>query len=237
VPKDSPSAQLRWLFYPDHLFCLPVPSEGIVAALPKFFTEPALKGVIWGIITEVFKDTRSEDIMDESVGSFLSRRINDSLVNNVVSAVFHGIYAGDVWQLSARSLMPHQWHVEKEDSSVILGIPHLMEMIQEDDLNLLKQLAEAKQPSPEIVRKLRECSVFTLRRGLGQLTERLESLLKMGGNVEFKTDTAVKEVVMQKDPQKIKVSAYGVCDPVDVFANILHSSSQTGKKYQKCTIK
>jgi oxygen-dependent protoporphyrinogen oxidase len=208
VPTDSPSAQLRWLFYPDHLFSLPVPSEGILAALPKFLNEPALKGVIWGIITEVFKDTRAEDITDESIGDFLSRRINRPFVENVVSAVFHGVYAGDVWQLSAKSLMSHQWHVEKEDSSVILGIPHLMEMIQEDDLNLIKHLAEAKQPSQEIVRRLRHSSVFTLRRGLGQLTERLESLLKMGGNVTFKRNTPVNEIVLQKDPQKIKVSLY-----------------------------
>ncbi|KAF2435987.1 Protoporphyrinogen oxidase [Tothia fuscella] len=205
IPKTSPSAQLRWLFYPDHLFSLPVPSEGLLAALPKFFQEPALKGIVWGILTEIFKETRPEDLEDESVGSFLSRRISPNLVNNVVSAVFHGVYAGDVWQLSAKSLMPHQWHVEGEDGSVLLGIPHMMQMVREDDFKLIVELAGRNEPTFEAREKIKGCSVFTLKKGVQQLTDRMESLLRMGGNVEFKPSTAVREIALVEEGRKVQL--------------------------------
>jgi oxygen-dependent protoporphyrinogen oxidase len=124
----------------------------------------------------------------------------------VVSAVFHGIYAGDVWQLSAKSLMPAQWNAEKEFGSVMLGIPKMRATISEDDFKLIRPLVLADQPSLGLRKKLREAGVITLRGGLGQLSERLESLLRMGGNVTFKLNTRVEVVKMQDDGDKIQVS-------------------------------
>jgi oxygen-dependent protoporphyrinogen oxidase len=206
VSNDSPSARLRWLYYPDHLVSLPHPSEGILAAVRKLLTEPVLQGLIWDTLTEPLKDGRDDSIEDESIGDFISRRVNKKLVDNVVSAVFHGIYAGDVWQLSAKSLMPAQWSAEKEFDSVLLGIPKLRTTIPEDEHRLILELLAANQPSLGLKMKLRNAGVITLKGGLQQISERLESLLKMGGNVTFKPSTRVERIALQEDGEKIQVS-------------------------------
>jgi oxygen-dependent protoporphyrinogen oxidase len=171
-------------------------------------SEPALQGLIWDTITEPLKDARDDSLEDESVGDFVARRVNKRLVDNVVSAVFHGIYAGDVWQLSAKSLMPAQWNSEKEFASVLLGIPKMRTTMPEDEFRLITQLLAANQPSMGLKMKLRNSGVITMKGGLQQISERLESLLKMGGNVTFKPNTRVESITLQENGEKIQVSTF-----------------------------
>ena len=53
----------------------------------------------WTLLTEPFR--RSEHESEESVYSFLSKRIGEEAVVKIVDAVMTGIYAGDIHQLSA----------------------------------------------------------------------------------------------------------------------------------------
>jgi oxygen-dependent protoporphyrinogen oxidase len=161
--------------------------------------------LIWDTLTEPLKDERDPSIEDESIGDFVARRVNKRLVDNVVSAVFHGIYAGDVWQLSAKSLMAAQWNAEKEFTSVLLGIPKMRSTLTEDDFKLMMQLVTANQPSSGLKLKLTQSGVITLKGGLGQLSERLESLLKMGGNVTFKPNTRVERIELTENGEQIQV--------------------------------
>jgi oxygen-dependent protoporphyrinogen oxidase len=174
--------------------------------------------LIWDTITEPLKDGRDDNTEDESIGDFIARRVNRKLVDNVVSAVFHGIYAGDVWQLSAKSLMPQQWNAEKEFASVLLGIPKMRTSITEDEFQLMSQLLAANQPSLGLKLKFRNSGVITLKGGLQQMSERLESLLKMGGNVTFKPDTRVESISLQENGEKIQVSSFDL----SIHPHVLH---------------
>jgi oxygen-dependent protoporphyrinogen oxidase len=222
VPRDSPAARDRWLYYPDHLVHVPHPSQGVIKILQTLLTEEAFKGFLWDAATEILKEGRKTPIEDESIGDFFSRRVNKKIVDQVLSGVLHGIYAGDAYQLSAKSLMPELWYGEKEHTSMVQGMTAFKEaeLMREDDMDLVVYLAEravAMHPggekamrsnpggSSELDAKLNDSSVFTLKRGLQSMTERMESLLNMAENVTFKTGTPVSSLKYDQESQKIEV--------------------------------
>ena len=53
----------------------------------------------WTLLTEPFR--KSQHNAEESVYTFLSKRIGEEAVVKIVDAVMTGIYAGDIHQLSA----------------------------------------------------------------------------------------------------------------------------------------
>lgn len=218
MPKDSPAARDRWLYYPDHLCHVPHPSQGVLKILQTILTEEAFKGYVWDAATEVLKEGRTTPIEDESVGEFFSRRVNKRMVDQVLSGVLHGIYAGDAYQLSAKSLMPELWYGEKEHTSIIQGMTAFkeQELMREDDMDLVVYLAhramalhsgkdKAIRAQADLETKLNNASVFTLKRGLQSMTERMESLLNMAENVTFKTGTPVSSLKYDQETQKIEV--------------------------------
>ncbi|GMM38175.1 oxygen-dependent protoporphyrinogen oxidase [Saccharomycopsis crataegensis] len=77
-----------------------------------------------GLINDILKEPwRPGPIItqDESVEGFFSRRFGPRVTDNVVSAIYNGIYAGDVGDLSIRSVMPRLFDVKKSHRSVVLA--------------------------------------------------------------------------------------------------------------------
>ena len=187
--KNSVAAQNRFVYYPDHLVRMPGPGASMSEQVISFLTEPVFKGSLRGIFYEYFQDQRPKSLQDESVGAFISRRLGPSIAENIVSAVFHGIYAGDIYQLSARSLMPTQWYHEGWAKSVSYGVlkassGSVSVMSKRDFLlfNGLKQSMREKngQPVPgaDVITKIAKSSVYTFKKGIGQLATQLEKALK-----------------------------------------------------------
>ena len=106
TPKSSAAAKNRYIYYPDHLVKMPGPGQDLYEILWSMITEPVFKGMLWGMLSEHRRPNADNEIVDESIGDFLARRLGTTKVaDNIVSAVLHGIYAGDIYQLSAKSLM------------------------------------------------------------------------------------------------------------------------------------
>lgn len=116
----------RYIYYPDHLVKLPTPIPtlgNILSCLKGFLTEPLYDGLFAGGVnvfrtesqrtkTRTPPDKLRELLAeDESVGHFLERLLGDDrLVKNLVSAMMHGIYGGDVYQLSAKhTILERYW--------------------------------------------------------------------------------------------------------------------------------
>ena len=200
--KNSVSAQNRFLYYPDHL--VRMPGRGI-SALQTFInlaTEPVFKGVLSGMFGELFKPRRPDDLDDESVGSFLSRRFGPPIADNLASAILHGIYAGDVYQLSVRSIMPVLWKTEWRHQSVIKGAWDRavggLEPIADQDIKIIEDLSGRPLPS-EKLEAVRKSSVFTFKSGIGELAERLESKLRESENVDIQQQTAIEEMILSTE--------------------------------------
>ena len=200
--KNSVSAQNRFVYYPDHLVRMPGPGVSLLQNLSTLLTEPIFTGLIPNALTEVVKKPRPSDLRDESVGSFISRRFGSAIADNVVSAVFHGVYAGDIYNLSARTILSRIWQMESQYQSVIKGVFSGMlggtAPIESDDLAVIREYRSLPARS-DVLKEAKRSSVFTFKAGIGELANRLESELKKLPRVNIKRDTLVKNVVLLSD--------------------------------------
>ena len=80
----------------------------------------SLKGK-WSVYSERFKKAR-EDFEEESVGQFFERRFGKEVVDYLVNPMIAGIYAGDPYELSMRSVFPEILNYEQEHGSVTKGL-------------------------------------------------------------------------------------------------------------------
>jgi protoporphyrinogen/coproporphyrinogen III oxidase len=112
VGPESEAAKNRFVYFDGSLHQLP-------ASLPQLLANrsPVLKGLIGGVLMEPFRPISCH--ADESIASFIDRRFGNEITDNLVSAVVHGIYAGDVTRLSIRSTLKALWEMEQNSGSII----------------------------------------------------------------------------------------------------------------------
>ncbi len=65
---------------------------------------------------------RRESDSDESLGSFLQRRLGREVLENIAEPLLSGIYAGDTSRLSVKATFPQFPAVERKHRSIILGM-------------------------------------------------------------------------------------------------------------------
>ncbi|EST08978.1 Amine oxidase [Kalmanozyma brasiliensis GHG001] len=219
VPKTAPSAQNRYLYYPDRLAKLPSSISSLLSALVKL---PFLRSIIPGVLREArvpsrFARPRSESasekqrlqqrewIEDESVDSFVSRRFGKGLAENLISAVIHGIYAGDTRRLSVRAVLPFLWEAERVHGGVLRSMlpikrnkSHRALPAQEAAVKAAKEerLQQIeKELGKEIVDSFKSVSVYSFPEGVQEIVQALESRLAESG-VQVRKGDAVQSIVI-----------------------------------------
>jgi len=210
--KESVAAQNRFVYYPDHLVCMPGPGRSLLENLSTVFSEPAFNGLVSGILLEPFR-SNAPNAYDESVGSFVSRCFGSAIADNIVSAVFHGIYAGDIYQLSARSILTRVHKISQSYDSLIIG--YLSESMREDPLvtsidQILMEGGTFEAPGSELFEKIRRSSVFTFKRGIGQLAETLEKVLIENPRVTILKNTPINALEMITEGNTSRVCNYAI---------------------------
>lgn len=221
----SPAARNRYLYYPDHLVRMPHPSFGIIENIRSLWSEPVFDGTIWGALTEFMKQERGDDVADESVGSFFARRFDPRIVDRILSGVLHGIYAGDAWQLSAKSLFPTQWRDEEKAGGVFAGLAKT----RSDGLEITKREGEFLQAmrdlswDPLLKETLRHTTAFTLREGLAMLSDGLARFLMGTGKVNFKTSCPVEAIGLSNEGDAVAVKSPNSAE--SLYANVVSSLS------------
>ena len=60
--------------------------------------------------------------IDETIHEFVSRTLGKDVADNLISAVLHGIYAGDCRKLSVRACMPILTEYEDDKGSLLRGV-------------------------------------------------------------------------------------------------------------------
>jgi len=187
---------------------MPGPGQGLFS-IANTLSEEIFNGIIPGCFREVFKTRRPLDLEDESVGSFFERRFGPDLGNNLISAMLHGIYAGDLYKLSVKSLFPSLWHMEATDGSITKsafssmlkqqrGRETIRDFITRSDIVL-------KLMKAGLLQEMRDAEVYTLKGGLGTLVKTLESSLRDNENVRFKLKQKVTAIEYDYEGDAIKV--------------------------------
>lgn len=113
-------------------------------------------------LREFFCPAASQE--DESIYSFASRRFGPKAAHLFFDPLTLGIYAGDIQKLSIRSCFPSLWEAERTHGSVVRSL---------------------FQP-----RKKKSKGLFTLRGGLGRLTQELKRQL----SIDFLTNCWVESI-------------------------------------------
>ncbi|KAF2124151.1 Protoporphyrinogen oxidase [Dothidotthia symphoricarpi CBS 119687] len=196
--KTAPGAKNRFIFYPDRLNRLPSEAPSL-SSLFDLWRTGILSGA-FGLIKEPMMPSRPSLLSDESVGAFLARRVDKRIADNIVSAVFHGIYAGDVWNLSAKTLLSLAWQLEGKYGSALGGFFKLqsedegkgqLTIAHPRDVEVARSMNEEIDLDEDFASELKDASMYTFRNGLQTLvtglTERLEEM-----GVEIKTNTPVQ---------------------------------------------
>ncbi|KAG8532645.1 uncharacterized protein KY384_002522 [Bacidia gigantensis] len=230
--KNSPAARNRYVYYPDHLVRMPGPGSSILASLTSILREPLFEKTLSHVLSEAAVQPRPEDLEDESIGSFISRRFGRGIADNIVSALFHGIYAGDIYKLSARTIIPSLWHTESHHNSIMVGMLSMLfgggRPISDEDFLLLYDFNGPLRNRRNHSEEARKSSVFTFHGGLGRLVSRLEAKLCESPNVFIHKQTAVSFDVNESDPEGGNLEeAHGSRDFSHVVSTV--SSSALGQ--------
>lgn len=192
---------------------MPGPGQDFYQMLWALLTQPAFKGVIPGVLFELRRPGRNTSFDgpdDESIASFLSRRLGSSApVDNLVSAIIHGIYAGDIYQLSAASLMPEAYAREEIYGGFFAAIGNFVRQgktgsISRKDHTLLNEM-RAKL-GPDMKAMMQGASVYSFKKGVSTLSNALETYLRANPNVTIDLGKPVEELVYDGKTQTIDVS-------------------------------
>ncbi|KAJ5383517.1 Amine oxidase [Penicillium concentricum] len=214
TPKTSPAAQNRYIYYPDRLVRLPAPKPELSFGenLDRFVNtmkEPLFNKLPSGIIKDIFAPSRhpTEWAKDESIADFIGRRFGPNVADNLVSAVYHGVYAGDIDQLSAQTVLGSIRNLEGGiggiggfvsggvTASLISRSISKTKTRNMDDFMAIDVIAAG----PELVRRQHDlevlaagASTFTFKRGVSQLIEALIASLEASGKISFRMNTEIK---------------------------------------------
>jgi oxygen-dependent protoporphyrinogen oxidase len=144
----------------------------------------------------------SDEDDDESIASFVGRRLGDQVVERLAGPLLGGIFAGDAEQLSIRATFPQFVDAEREHGSLVRAMS-------------AKRPASHDGASPP--------SAFTsLKGGLGDLVTTVAHRLR---DAEVVTGVGVRDVVAQRDGRFTVVTDAGETRDVDrvAFACAAHA--------------
>lgn len=252
IDRKSPAATNRYIYYPDRLVRMPTPdpNRGLIGNIwnagNALLNEPIFRGVIQSVVTEYTRECRSRGVMDESVGHFLKRRFGASIADNIASAFFHGIYAGDIYKLSMATLLPGLWYMETRDvenkGGVVLEAAELFfrghQLRGLEDMRYLNLARQTLNEEDEVkfqmmLHQTKPWVAYTFVKGTGQLTDALVNALKANSNVTIQTDSKVQSLTFDKANNKVSVLQEGR-DETEDFDYIASSVSpkQLGRLIQ-----
>jgi len=205
--KNSVAVRGRWIYYPDHFVQMPHASVGFWNNLWSLLTEPVYQGLLPAVFRDFFRPSRGSDIKDDlSIAAFMSRHLGRRVVENLISPVIHGIYAGDVDELSSDMIFPGVRFAQARAGSLVLGLIDSFSILKDEDAEMISRWSKTKPPiSDELNKKLNECSTFTFRGGMSQLAFKLEEVLRDRENVDLRFGGLATAIAPENEDQKVEV--------------------------------
>ncbi|KAI9803767.1 MAG: hypothetical protein M1825_001647 [Sarcosagium campestre] len=205
--QSSTAARNRYIYYPDRINRMPGPGQQASDILYSLWTSPVFEGLFAGVLGEPFRPARQPELDDESVRSFISRRFSPHIADNIVSALFHGIFAGDIDQLSVKSLLPSLWHTEHKYGSIAVGLLERLLLkerspMKAEDLLLVQQLKKHGMWDSSV---LADWSVFSFSGGIESLVADLRSTISANPNCRIRLGTRVVGI-KQTDTDSVTVT-------------------------------
>ncbi|KAL6108729.1 ppox [Pungitius sinensis] len=214
VTYSHVASKNRYVYVNRRLHRMPSGMSGLLRTVPPF-SRPLLLSVAGEILVRKGKGE------DESIHSFVSRRLGKELADIAVDSLCRGVFAGDCRMLSVRSCFPALYHAEQRRGSLTLG------------MLLDSGPAPMVPPGPLAQRSVDESwAQWSLRRGVESLPESIGEYLRHSGRVQLHREAAVQQISPSPSGWKITlkdgvVSADHIISalPAKALSSILPSSS------------
>uniref|UniRef100_A0A8C9ZHY9 Protoporphyrinogen oxidase n=1 Tax=Sander lucioperca TaxID=283035 RepID=A0A8C9ZHY9_SANLU len=173
VPYSHVASKNRYVYMNRRLHRMPSGLSGLLRTVPPF-SRPLLLSVAMEMLVKKGVEE------DESVHSFVSRRLGKELADIAVDSLCRGVFAGDCRKLSVRSCFPVLYDAEQRRGSLTLGM--LLVQLQPLDLrSLLRSVTES-------------WAQWSLSRGVESLPESIAEFLQRSGRVELHREAAVQQI-------------------------------------------
>lgn len=138
---------------------------------------------------------------DESMGTFLERRIGKEAVEYLVDPVFSGIYAGDIYRISKKEILPKLAENEQKFGSIVMGA------------------LRSKREKPEI-----KPMVLTFKKGIQQLTDAIS--IELSDHILNEEVTGIRKTEsgfeVETSEQKYQAEKVISCLPAHSLSSVLH---------------
>lgn len=196
VMKASSNANRKWLLDGSNKL-VQVPNS--IPLFLKFLASDVTDGAVTGTITEPFRKPSKEG-GDESIESFILRRFGSpQMANNIISAIMHGIYSGDVAKLSVNTTLPALAELEKTHGLVVkAGLSKMFGKKVPKVLNpVLREYEEWVSPGANLEQMsadLKKFPILRLRSGLQTFPKALAEYLSHDTGVTLHFNTKVTAV-------------------------------------------
>ncbi|CAK5265402.1 unnamed protein product [Mycena citricolor] len=195
TPKSSAAAKRRFLHVPGTpgIWRIPGPTLSFLWSELRFFITP-------GLVNELVRGwNRPADIVDESLESFLTRRMHPVTARILGSALVHGIYATDARLLSVRAAFPKLWEMEEKGNGRLLW--GLLTRSRQDRNEEKLKVEEDRQRYElgDVMPLVEGAAVFSFRDGMSSLPQALTRAIRQNPNVGIMTETEIESLQLNEE--------------------------------------
>lgn len=222
MPKDTGPSMSRYIYYPDRLVNVTAPAfnirdlsstvKGLTRLAGSVLTEPLFKGILpslfhYLIVDPVYETREEGDVHldDVSIGEFFGKKFRTpELINNLLSALIHGVYGGDVWKLSMEAGMFRRMLIaDQVDVRPYRNAEMLMEA---QDMFLALDVIGRNNALVHPARDSWNWGFIGFYNGFSTLTDRIADDLKKNPNVTIRTSDHITAIKFIERTQKVEVS-------------------------------
>ncbi|TPX42542.1 protoporphyrinogen oxidase [Synchytrium endobioticum] len=210
IPKTSPASRNRFIYYKS---CInPLPSSAL--SLLTSYKVPALSGFVKSTILEPFQPRSSHT--DESIHEFISRRFGPNVANRLMSALTHGIYAGDSHRLSIKSCFRSLYEYEKAYGSIVLG------MVRAPKAEVdLESICDGDTDRMQFIKNVQtDASIYTFKGGMQELSATLVGELRKRENIDVRLGVGCKKIDIGDDSVEVALSNSTSLKPTTLISTV-----------------
>lgn len=156
-----------------------------------------------------------DEVKDESLWSFIARRMDPEVADNLVDPLFKGICGGDIKKLSAATLVKNFYDYEATSGSIIRGAlsRKKSETLQAAE-NTYKDLVDLRQ-------HFRKQSVWRVRTGMSDMVDKLAKNVTKNGDVRILLNESVESLEFSNE--KVKIKSTSCVNDVDFVISSVYS--------------
>nr|CAD7407207.1 unnamed protein product [Timema cristinae] len=189
IKRTHPAATNRMIYVNKELHLLPSSLTSLLVTKPPF-SKP--------LISALFQDLKTPQQIanDESIYSFVERRLGKEIADYAVTALIRGICAGDAKEISVKFLMKSLFEAEQVHGSILKG------MVK----NAFKGGAYKNRNVSELLKKSQDekWNIWSLKGGMEVLPQTLERAIRKKGG-EILLNNPCKEISLENNKVIFKV--------------------------------